>query len=411
MRTLLYIDSSFTLSEIRARGLDHVLRVRFLDGYFGRVISAHPADMRCANAGVEAQPGSTVVEELDVNHYFVRGRFGRYKVLKRLSALNAFLALFDFCRALLRIAKHEEIDAVRAGDPLLCGIIGLGVARATGMKLMIRIPANNDLIRSSTGEPTQPRFTRNTAIEKWLERLVISHADVIITPSTNYANFAVSKGADCRKIHTVRYGAMIDPRHRVPPERRPAPDIPGLVDRLAERSWLLHVGRLHRVKHVEDCFYVIELLAAKGCSAGLLLAGDGPLRMRLERRVAKAGLADRVLFLGNISQDQLFALLPHASVVLSPLTGRALAEVAFAGRPIVAYDLDWQSDLIRDGETGVLVAPRDSVAMAEGARRLLENPTYARTMGSAVRTLALDMLSPEAAKAAERAAYEALMEL
>ncbi|WP_162375550.1 glycosyltransferase [Ancylobacter sp. TS-1] len=404
----MFIDSSYTLSEIRERDLSHVLNIRLLDGYWDRVISAHPLDMRSTGAGAEARIGPTVVEEIDPHHSFVRGRFGRYAGLKRLSALNAFLALFGFWRTLVRLAKREGVDAVRAGDPLLCGLIGLCVARATGAKFVVRIPANNRMIRASTGEPMQPRFTRSIRVEERLEHLVISRADVVIAPSSDYADFAVSNGAKPGAIHLVRYGAMIDPRHLIPAADRPPPQVPGLEVRLAERPWMLHVGRLDRIKHIEDCFDVLETLAGDGSEAGLMLVGDGPMRAALEARSEKAGLANRTLFLGNLAQDQLFALLPTATVVLSPLTGRALAEAAYAACPIVAYDLDWQGDLILDGETGVLVPARDSAAMAAGAARLLDDPDHARAMGAAVRALAIDMLSPEAAYRTERAAYDAL---
>lgn len=408
LRSLMFIDSSYTLSEIRERELGHVLNIRHLNGYWGRVISAHPLDMRATTAGAELRFGRPRVETIGKSHRFVRGRFGRFAALSGVPVLNALMALVGFWVALVLLARKERIDAVRAGDPLLCGILGLGVARLAQAKLIVRIPANNDMIRASTGEPVQPRFTRSIAVEEWLERLVISRADVIIAPSSNYADFAVSKGARRESVHLVRYGAMIDPKHLLPPGERPAPEVPELADRLSERPWMFHIGRLDKVKHIEDCFDVLEHLAAEGADAGLMLIGDGPLREKLEARVAEAGLTNQVIFLGNLSQEDLFALLPSAAVVLSPLTGRALAEAAFAACPVVAYDLDWQGDLVRDGETGILVKARDTGAMAEGVQRLLNDADLARKMGEAVRARAIALLSPESAYASERAAYDTL---
>ncbi|MFD2498832.1 glycosyltransferase family 4 protein [Rhizorhabdus histidinilytica] len=201
---------------------------------------------------------------------------------------------------------------------------------------------------------------------------------------------------------------MVDPKHQSPPLERPAIGDAALVGRLGERPWMAHVGRLSAIKHVEDCFDVLDILAAQDVDAGLLLIGDGPLRETLEARVTAAGLDDRVIFLGNMSQDELLALLPHIAVVLSPLTGRALAEAAFAARPIVAYNLDWQGDLIRTNETGILVPARDTAAMASGAKRLLSDPGFAMAMGKAVRERAMDLLSPVVAYANELAAYQSL---
>ncbi len=404
----MFIDSSYTLAEIRARGMTHVLSIRHLGDYWNQVISAHPLDMRGTAKDADPRFGRTLVETIDPNHRFVRGRFGRFKALSRISILNAILALLDFTRTLVRLARKERIDAVRAGDPLLCGAIGLVVSRLAGTGLVIRIPANNDLIRASTGTPIQARFTRTIAIEEWLEKAVISRAGAIIAPSENYADFAVSKGALREKIHIVRYGGMVDPAHQVPPAERPPVQDPTVAVRLSERPWMFHIGRLSEIKRIEDCFDVLEILAQQGLDAGLLLVGDGPLRGALETRVENAGLADRVLFLGNLSQPELIALLPHAAVVLSPLTGRALAEAAFAARPVVAYDLDWQGDLVRTNETGILVGESDTEAMAAGARRFLEDQGFARKMGAAVRDRAIEILSPELAHENERAAYKSL---
>ncbi len=408
MRRLLFIDSSYTLAEIRARGMSHVLSIRHLGEYWTQVVSAHPLDMRGTAEDAESRFGRALIETIDSNHRFVRGRFGRFKALSAISILNATLSLVDFTRTLIRLARKEKIEAVRAGDPLLCGAIGLIVSRIAGTGLIIRIPANNDLIRASTGKPTQARFTRTISIEEWLEKAVISRADAIIAPSENYADFAVSKGAPREKIYLVRYGSMVDPAHQVPPTQRAPLQDPKLTVRLSERPWLFHIGRLSAIKRIEDCFDVLEILAHQGLDAGLLLVGDGPLRGALETRVANAGLADRVLFLGNLSQPELIALLPHAAVVLSPLTGRALAEAAFAARPVVAYDLDWQGDLVRTDETGILVGESDTLAMAAGVRRFLEDQDFADRMGAAVRDRAIVILSPEIAHENERAAYQSL---
>lgn len=404
----MFIDSSYTLAEIRARGMTHVLSIRHLGEYWSQVVSAHPLDMRDTAEDTDPRFGQTLVETIDPNHRFVRGRFGRFKALSRISILNAILALVDFTRTLVRLTRIEKIDAVRAGDPLLCGTIGLVVSWFTGTGLVIRIPANNDLIRASTGKPIQARFTRTIAIEEWLERAVISRAVAIIAPSENYADFAVSKGALREKIFLVRYGGMVDPAHQMPPAERPPLKDPMLASRLSERPWIFHIGRLSEIKRIEDCFDVFETLVQQGLDAGLLLVGDGPLRGALEARVANAGLADRVLFLGNLSQPELIALLPHAAVVLSPLTGRALAEAAFAARPVVAYDLDWQRDLVRTDETGILVCESDTEAMAAGARRFLEDQDFAEKMGTAIRDRAMEILSPEVAHENERAAYQSL---
>ena len=100
----------------------------------------------------------------------------------------------------------------------------------------------------------------------------------------------------------------------------------------------------------------------------------------------------------------------HKAVVLSPLTGRALTEAAFGAAPIVAYDIDWQADLIQTGSTGELVPFRQIEQLADSAERFLKDATYASSMGRAVRERALAMLDPQRLNAHERQQYATLLE-
>ena len=84
-------------------------------------------------------------------------------------------------------------------------------------------------------------------------------------------------------------------------------------------------------------------------------------------------------------------------------------ESALCAAPIVAYDLDWQGDLIRTGKTGELVPYREPVAMAEAVLRLLELPEYARSMGRGARDHALELLDPKRLNDHERAEYAKLL--
>jgi len=395
MRKLLYIDSSFTLAQIRARGLDHVLAIRHLDGYFSRVWSVHPVDLDPVTETGTGTYGPPLTEKVAEGQIFIRGRPGRFRVLARLRPVNMLVALFSLVITLVRTVRKEQIDVIRVGDPLLCGLIGLLTARLTGVPLIVRINGDHDMVRRDTGEPIMPRLFRQKWIEERVEQIVLGRASLIMAPSQKYIDFGIGKGADPDRCHLVRYGNLIDPRHLTPPENRAVPDISEISAALSRRPWLLYIGRMITLKHAQDCFDVLEILARRGSDAGLICIGDGDLLEPLQARAEQVGLVDRVLFLGNRDQDFLSRVIPHVQVVLSPLTGRALTEAAFGAAPIVAYDIDWQGELIRDGETGILVPPRDTQAMADGAQSLLEDRNYAHTLGQVARQRAFKMLDPE----------------
>src|SRR5918999_4287890 len=68
-------------------------------------------------------------------------------------------------------------------------------------------------------------------------------------------------------------------------------------------------------------------------------------------------------------------------------TPRSLIEAGAAGRPSVATDVGAVSDVVRTGDTGLLVPPRDPAAVARGIIHLLKHPERARAMGDAARGL------------------------
>lgn len=408
MRKLIYIDSSFRLSEIRQRNLQYVLAIRFLDGFFSEVWSAHPADIPSAGESAIAATGPPLVTPIADGHVFVRGRYGRFKALSWASSLNSFLALTSFVFTLTGIARRENVKVIRAGDPLLCGSIGLLVAWLAGAKLVVRVNADHDLIRANVGGPVSRRVFRFALLEKWIEKLVLQRADRVLVPSEFYGDFAKRKGASPDRIVLVSYGNLVDPRHLVPPHRRSAPDDRDLCKRLNERPWLVYVGRLKELKHAEDCYEVLRRLAPKFDDAGLLMIGDGPLRKVINAKAEVDGLKDRVLLLGNIDQGALASILPRCTVALSTLTGRALAEVAFAGVPVVAYDLDWQSKLVQTDSTGILTPPRDIEAMTHGAATLLADESLRARLGTAIRERAFKLLDPAEQTRKEIEAYSSL---
>lgn len=408
--SLLYIDSSYTLAQIRKRDLSHVLDIRSLNGTFSEVWSAHPVDQHPAFGVADEAFGRPKITDLPDGNHFLHGRYGRFAWLRRIAPLNAALALGGFLTTMVRLVKREKISVIRAGDPLLSGLLGTLVAKATGVPLMVRINGDHDMLRSNTGKPIMPQLFRSRAIERRVERFVLTRAHAIISPSPKYQDFAVSKGADPAKCQIVRYGNLIDPRHLAPPQDRPKPIDADLVNRLSARPHLVYVGRLVSLKLVMDCIEVMGILHKKGIDAGICLVGDGPLKDELLARAQELGFADRVIFTGNIDQGNLSKLIPMCACALSPLTGRSLTEVAFAEAPIVAYDLDGQGEIVVNDVSGFLVPAYDVSAMSDGVIALLNDLELAQRFGKAARTRAFELLEPERQTELEIAAYHSLLD-
>ncbi len=206
----------------------------------------------------------------------------------------------------------------------------------------------------------------------WLARRVLRGARLVIAASNDLAERARALGA--REVRVIPSGVEL-------PER---------VGAEAEPAEVLYAGRLSPEKGV------LELLdAARGLN--LVVAGDGPLR-------------DRVPFArGFVPHDELQQLYARAAVVACPSRregfGVACLEAMAHGRPVVATHVGGLLDLVVDGETGIVVPPRDPAALRSALERLLADPDLRRRLGAAGRDRARTHFSWEKVTDATLAAY------
>ena len=405
MRSLLVLDMSFSLNMYRERQLEQALESRKLGGYFGRVISVHPLAGLFAT-GAE-RFGDPVVTQLDDTHVFVEGKIGASSHLHWLPPLNFILAQVKLIHLLLRMSRKAQVDVVRVGDPYYLGLMGWLLARLLRVPLAIRVCFNYDQLYETTGKPVFPRLFGFRAIEKIIEKFVFLRCALIAGANQNNLDYAIDHGAAPGNGVVFRYGNLIHPLHFTEPAMRG--DDQHLVQGLGVKGdFLATVSRLEKMKQPEECLRVLHKLVELGHDVKFIYIGDGSMRARLAEMVDELGLGGRVFFAGNRPQEWIAKVLPQARLVLSPHMGRALTEACLAGAPIVAYDYDWQGEIIRSGETGELVPEGDWEQMALKASQLLADPAQARRVGNAARKLAMEMMNPQVLNDVEVTAYEAL---
>lgn len=409
MSRLLVLDSSYSLEIIRARRLEYSVTCRDLDGFFSRVWTAHPFASLVTSDAWARKYGKPQAYSLSTAHVFIEGKVGRFALLRRFPVLNFIIGQVGIFLFLKRLVKQEGIDVIRVGDPLYLGLLGWALARACGIPFAIRVGGNHDKMFEATGQPLLRRLFYSRKVEKVVERFVLARADLVGGANQDNLDFALSNGTQPEVSTIFRYGNLIDQRHFVAPQARTlgrsVSDELGFV----AHHYLLCISRLERVKHIDHVVRVLARLRQDGHDMKLLLVGDGQLKDELGALARELGVAEDVIFCGNRDQEWLAQVVAFAAVVLSPCTGRALSEAALGAAPIVAYDIDWQGELIETGVTGELVPYLDWRGMADSAKRYLDDPAYARCMGDGVRNRALEMLDPAALNQKEREHYAELL--
>jgi glycosyltransferase involved in cell wall biosynthesis len=146
------------------------------------------------------------------------------------------------------------------------------------------------------------------------------------------------------------------------------------------------VSRLVPIKDHETFLQAACLILKRQPDATFLIAGDGELRQMLEHR-ARTLLGERIRFLGWASDVATLYRALDVVVLTSRKEGTPLSliEAAAAGRPVVATRVGGVSEVVRDGETGLLVRAQDPEQVSSAVLCLLNQPERARAMRSKAR--------------------------
>ena len=299
---------------------------RFADDAAGRFVADAVERLRERGVAVE------VVSPASFRHFGLAYGAGVAGNLRRRPWLTLALPLFlaTFARAARRAAR--DADVVHA-HWLPSGAVALATSRPVVL----------------TVHGTDVELARRV---RPLARAILRRMSVVLAVSNALADDA--RGLGAHDVRVVPNGV----------------ELPEAVGEEAEPPEILFAGRLSREKGI------LELVeAARGHK--LVVAGDGPLRDRVPDA------------LGWVPPHELASRYARAAVVACPSHregfGLACAEAMAHGRAVVASDVGGLRDLVDDGETGLLVPPRDVQALRAALERLLADPELRRRLGANAR--------------------------
>jgi len=224
---------------------------------------------------------------------------------------------------------------------------------------------------------------------QYLVRKVLAKVDRVLPVSRATADAALQRGASPSAVVVVPNG--IDVQRFSPPLSRAlarAELLSSLALSLPEDSFLLcSVGR--HVRRKGFAWAAEYLLPALDGRVHWLLAGEGPETDNVRQAAVKAGVADRVHFLGRTSDAQLNLLYQGTDVFLMPNRpvpsdmegfGVVMLEAGLSGLPSIASAIEGILDVISECENGHLVPTGDVAAFASVIHRYLHDPVSLRDL-------------------------------
>lgn len=130
-----------------------------------------------------------------------------------------------------------------------------------------------------------------------------------------------------------------------------------------------------KVKGIEFLLETLRELINQNMNIVLLIAGDGPLRKRIENKIDSLKLKDFVYILGNVDKPAIPVTISdvYVHLALNEALPAAVLEAMKIGKAIIAANRGGLKDIIIDGENGILVEPENAKEVAEKIKLVLEN--------------------------------------
>ena len=220
----------------------------------------------------------------------------------------------------------------------------------------------------------------------WPRGSALRSADLILGPSTDTVRHLI-EGQRIDHAKVLQLPWALDPEFEARvASREPYTRPPGFPQ---SGRVILAVGRWDRHEQYKGADTLIaampQVLRATPDSS-LVLVGDGDDRPRLERLARDHGVSERVMFLRDLTLEQLFACYANCDVFALPSSGEGFGlvflEAMAYGKPVIGGAHGGIPDIIEEGVTGRLVPHGDVGRLAETLAYLLLNPAEAAAIGA-----------------------------
>lgn len=169
----------------------------------------------------------------------------------------------------------------------------------------------------------------------------------------------------------------------------------------SEKPELVFWGRMEDEKGIPELLDALAIVVKKIPEIKLTLVGEGNRVEDYKRKVRKLGLIPKVVLPGWLSMKEVQKLSATANIAVFPSRiesfGLAVAEALGAGVPVIAGNAGALPEVVEDGVTGTLVAPRDPKALANAICAVLENEEKFRCMAERGRETARQKFSWDSA--------------
>lgn len=261
----------------------------------------------------------------------------------------------------MRIVKRDKIDAIHAHWIVPQGFVAAIVKKLTGVPYIVTAHAGDV-------------FPLRNPILKWFGKVSLKNT-FYCTVNSNATKQAVVDVARIDNVDIIPMGVDLE---AFSPKKKDA----SIRKKLGvEGEFILTVGRMAEKKGFRYLIEAMPLILEKLPKAKLVLIGDGPDKQMLEELARKLKLESSVIFAGKVTHKELENWYPTADVFVLPSIiakggdteglGVVFLEAIASGTPIIGSNVGGIPDIIKHGETGLLVEQKNTKELAGAVVRIL----------------------------------------
>ncbi|PKL78820.1 MAG: glycosyltransferase family 1 protein [Ignavibacteriae bacterium HGW-Ignavibacteriae-4] len=201
---------------------------------------------------------------------------------------------------------------------------------------------------------------------------IIANSDETKRQILKYLNTHISND----KVHTIYHGIELNEKNT---------DKLEIVTKKASGIVIGNAGRLTEQKRQKDLIQIARKLVERNIDFTLFIAGEGELREELESEIVKYNLQNKVILLGFVEDMSAFMSSIDVFVLTSEWEGFGfvLVEAMMKSKPVLAYDITSNPEIIDDHVTGYLIDFPKVEMFAEKIELLSSNPDIRKQMGEA----------------------------
>ena len=292
----------------------------------------------------------------------------------------------------LRVGSNEFSVTGHARDKLQ---FGLAAFRAAGRKPSLAIALHPHLapilsiMRLRFGKSRSIVFAHGVEVWQplgWPRGASLRQADLVIGPSSDTVQHLIAQqGIPSGKVRQLPWG--LDPEFEARLALNVSPSPPSNFPR--NGKVILTVGRwdpAERYKGADTLIAALPRVLPAASDTSLVLVGGGDDKPRLEQLARDSGVAERTIFLQDLTAEELFACYAACDIFALPSRGEGFGlvflEAMAHGKPVIGGAHGGIPDVVEDGVTGLLVPHGDVDRLSAALESLLTDPARASQMGA-----------------------------